>query len=235
MKFLLKKISLLFLLSHLVYGEELSNISDLTPAGNYTQEALSSLQIKISCQTLTDCSEDAIECRKEANGSNSVCIYPDYLCTDAQKCYLINEKTINKDTLLKTPKTVTTDDDDNECDGLIVDSTVSYCSVEETGYQCRKLIDEKANADGKKSQICIPKNTITTNNTNTTLYVCIGIGVVIGIFIITIFIMVCVRHAKDVEENPDLYDLRSEEEKANVDSSASAVVVGAVINGLSLA
>ncbi|OUM58243.1 hypothetical protein PIROE2DRAFT_16534 [Piromyces sp. E2] len=259
LKIALIKISFIFILSNVVYGEALFNTSNLTLAGNYTQGAITGLQVKTSCQALTDCSEDALECRKETTSNNSFCVYPEYLCTNSQTCYLINEKNFPKDSLLQSQNNATTTYScagneclQNQCTSgqcqINLDSTVTYCSVEGTGYKCRQLIGEKCSVDDdcltstcdQNSHVCMAKKKNSNDNekesssNKVTLYVCIGIGIVVGVFIITIFVMICIRHAKDVEENPDLYDLRTEKEKENGVPSTGAIAVGALINSIAL-
>ncbi|ORX56101.1 hypothetical protein BCR36DRAFT_581245 [Piromyces finnis] len=229
------KSSIIFILCSLVYGETIINLSDLTLAQNYTQDKITSLSIKTLCETLTDCSKEALECRKDSNGINSSCVYPEYLCTDAQTCYLVKNNSINKDSLLEQNNNITINCSGKECSqnqcingqcSINNNSTFSFCSIENTKYQCGKLIGEKCTSDNEclsstcdtPTMTCIDKKALDNNNqpeksNKTTLYICIGIGIVVIIFVIVVFVIACSKHVEDTIENPGMYDILSEKEK----------------------
>ncbi|OUM58245.1 hypothetical protein PIROE2DRAFT_64552 [Piromyces sp. E2] len=145
--------------------------------------------IKGTCQTLSDCSDDALECKIDSNnGNKSYCIYPEYICSSNEGCYQMNNYTINNDTSIINSLNVTAEcTKDEECPSrqcasgqcqVNVDSLIMYCRtvdhLDSIVYQCGKLISDHceshsdcitSNCDSN-TKICIKKDT--SLNTTTT-------------------------------------------------------------------
>lgn len=249
------KASLLALCFNLTFGKSFYNSNDFTLATNYTLDTIKSFNIKTACQTLSDCSEDALECRKD-NNNKSYCVYPEYLCSNAETCYLVNNHTLANDTSFINSLNATSEcTQDEECPSnkctsgqcqVSIDSAVMYCQTtntvdkDNTTYQCGKIIGDhcETNSDcitsncDSNTKICLKNDNQTKVNNNKnegsskksyTLYIVIGLGVVIGIVLIVITIFVCGHSVEYMDENPDLKQFRKENE------SAAGVINGVVL------
>jgi hypothetical protein len=82
---------LFFLFTHEISGRSIQNTFDIQiQPSKYNVDAISKLKIQNTCQTISDCSEGALECQNV--GDISYCVYPDYVCTNAETCYPVQQK-----------------------------------------------------------------------------------------------------------------------------------------------
>ncbi|KAG4094703.1 hypothetical protein H8356DRAFT_1691533 [Neocallimastix lanati (nom. inval.)] len=211
---ILYRIILFFILLNLISGKSIFENSKFTPASNITLSSIKNVEIKTSCQSISDCSEGALECRKDNNGNNSICIYPEYICSNAETCYLLDksiDKTIFDNT---TPVSCTSNDEciSNQCTSgqcqVNLNSPNVLCTVDNSKYQCNKLTGEEK-VSNKTSEKQEEKND-DSSSSNITLYIIIGIGIIVGAVIIGIVIRVCYESAQYLEEDPDIKEFRKE-------------------------
>jgi len=215
------------LLINFIYCENFFNTTDIV-FSNYSVVSLSSLEIKTTCNTLADCSENAIECKNNGtNTTNSYCVYPNYICSNAESCYKINvENTLNKDLLIeqnynKNIFNCTYDDEcqSNQCVSgqclITSNSTIFYCNIEDTNFKCVNLIGEKCSSDAdcitsncdENSKTCIKKEE-TPKKTSTTIYVVIIISIVVGFIMFLIILWAFYECFQYMDENPEIKDFR---------------------------
>jgi len=119
---------------------------------NYTLDALVHIEVKYSCQTILDCSEGALECRKD-NNNKSYCIYPAYVCINDEECYLL-KKTISA----------------NSNDTNIVDNTIQYDNNDNNKELNQIYKDESSKLFINNGNI--DKNNNNNNNNNNNIKDC---------------------------------------------------------------
>jgi len=213
------KIILFFLALNLSFGKNIFEASDFTPATNTTLNLIKNAQVKTTCQSISDCSEGAIECKKDSNGNNSYCIYPEYICSNAENCYILG-KTIDKESFVYSNNNIVNCTSNDECISnqcisgqcqVNLNSPNVLCSVDNDKYQCNKLTGESQvnNLTEKKE-----KKEEENSSSNITLYVVIAIGIIVGAVIFGIVITVCYESAQYMEENPEIQEMRKENAKS---------------------
>jgi len=221
---ILYRIILLFILMNLISGKSIFENSNFTPATNITLNSIKNIEIKTSCQSISDCSEGVLECRKGNNGNNSICIYPEYICSNAENCYLLDksiDKTIFDYTKNNSTTTCTSNDEciTNQCTSgqcqVNVNSPNVLCTVDNSKYQCNKLTGEKQ-VSNKTSEKQEENKNDNSSSSNITLYFIIGIGIIVGAVIIGIVIRVCYESAQYLDENPEIKEFRKENQNAGV-------------------
>jgi len=249
-KILTFEAAVLFLLCNIVYCENFFNTTVIT-SSKYTVESLTKMEIKTVCKTLDDCSENALECKfYGTNKTNSYCVYPDYICSNAETCYQVNaDNVLNKDLILERNynENIFNCTYDHECQSnqcvsgqclINTNSTISYCNIddkegENTRFKCASLIDEKCDSNDDCitsacdpiTKTCIKKrDEDSSKKISTTTYVVIGIGIICGFIIFIIVIWVFYESFQYLDQNPELQEFRKENRKAAAVVGLSVIV-----------